>query len=346
MKTYLVTGGCGFIGSNYILNIISNPENFVINLDKLTYASNKKYLKSIQKYKNYKFIKGDICNTKLVEKIFKKYNINYVINFAAESHVDNSYLNPELFFKTNATGVKVLLDNIKKYWKDFSNRKFIQISTDEVYGSSLQITNKNSSFNNINNIEKEFKETSLYNPSSPYAESKTCAEVLIKKYFKLYSLPIIIIRPTNNFGINQHPEKLIPKVFLACFNNKNVLIHGSGTQMRDFISVIDQINAINLLIQNGKVGEIYNISANNHISVIEIVNKIINFYKTNYNNNLKSQIEYVKDRPNQDLSYNLNSNKIKKLGFKITTNFEEELFKTLTYYYNNINLLKNAKKAK
>jgi len=339
MKTYLITGGCGFIGSNYILKMVQNPDNYIINLDNLTYASNKNYLRNIEKYKNYKFIKGDICNQKVVEKIFKKYNIDYLINFAAESHVDRSYLDPSLFVKTNVLGVVNLLNICKNHWKDYSCHRFIQISTDEVYGSSVTNTNKKQ-----NKVSTEFYECDKLNPSSPYSSSKASAELIALSYFKCYNFPVIITRSSNNFGINQHPEKLIPKTFLSCIQNQKINVYGSGKQKRDWLSVNDNINAINLILEKGKIGEIYNISAKNPIENIEVIKKIIKYTQKNKLSKVTMKnITHVADRIAHDFEYNINNEKIKQLGFVTNNNFDEELFKTLDYYKNNINLLLDAK---
>lgn len=329
MKTYLITGGYGFIGSNYILSLVNSPENFVINLDSLTYASNLKYLEKIGNYKNYHFIKGDICDEKLLDDIFTKYDIDYVVHFAAESHVDRSYTDKETFVKTNVYGTLNLLDTIKKYWKGKENKRFIYISTDEIYGSSKD--------------DKEFLEFEKPNPSSPYAYTKTVADLIASHYAKIYDLPIIVLRPSNNFGINQHPEKLIPKTLLACYKNEDIAIHGSGKQTRDFLSVNDNIRAINLLLEKGDLGETYNVCAKNEISVNALTEKIIKYYKNNYNKDLSTKLIFVKDRENQDFRYNLNCDKIKELGFTIKTDFESELYKTLDYYIQNIDILLNAK---
>lgn len=374
MKTYLVTGGCGFIGSNYILDIIIDPNNFVINVDKLTYASNKLYLKTIENNKNYKFIKCDILNKRKIKKIIKKYKIDYCIHFAAESHVEKSFKNPNPFIKTNIIGTRNLLDSFKNN-KNYTLRKFIHISTDEVYGSNKQenfynkyidlvLNNKKviKTFNKLNKInefkienlknyifknfiksEDIFTETSPYNPTSPYSITKVCAEIICLYYAKTYNIPLIITRPCNNYGINQHPEKLIPKVFLACYKNEDIIVQGNGLQTRDFINVKDNINAINLLIEKGENLNIYNVCASNEQSVLNIINKIINYAKQNINKDLKSKIIQGKNRPIQDMQYKLDNSKIKSLGFKIETNFETEFINTLNYYNSNINLLLNAK---
>lgn len=353
MKTYLITGGYGFIGSNYILKMIENPENYIINLDKLTYASNLKYLEKIEDYDNYLFINGDICDEKLVDEIFKTFNIDYVVHFAAESHVDRSYEYKLDFVKTNIYGTINLLDTIKKYWKNKEEKRFIHISTDEIYGSSISENselkktkkyNKENLKNSLENIKtKEFYEFEKPNPSSPYSYTKTVADLIAIHYANIYDLPIIVARPTNNYGINQHPEKLIPKTLLACFNNKPITIHGSGEQLRDFLNVNDNINAINLLIEKGEIGGTYNVCAKNEVSVLQVVKLITNYYKTKIDPNFVPKIEYIEDRPNQDLRYFLNCDKIKNLGFTINTNFETELENVLDYYIENIDLLINAK---
>lgn len=327
MKTYLITGGLGFIGLNYIKSIISNKNNFVINFDKKTYASNDDIFLN---YKNYKFIKGDISNKKQVEKVFIEFDVDYVINFAAESHVDNSYLFVESFIKSNILGVSNLLGACKKYWKNKKNKRFVQISTDEVYGES----------------SLPCQETDKTNPSSPYAITKTCAEQIVLSFFKTYNLPVLITRSSNNFGEYQHPEKLIPKVFLSLSKNqpfsmyKNCKFH-----QRSWLYVSDNVNAINLVLKKGKVGEIYNIASNIVLTNDEIVNLVISFLKQNTNFVLKKNlIEEINARPFDDKCYKLNFDKIKKLGYA-PKNFEESFLKTMNFYKNNLDyLIKQSKK--
>lgn len=318
MKTILVTGGLGFIGLNYIKTMLKDDNFFIINLDKKTYASNDIKIKN----KNYKFFKGDICDKKIVKKIFKKFYIDYVVNFAAESHVDKSIENPRIFFKTNVLGTLNLLEISRQFWEnEFDKHRFIQISTDEVYGDS----------------ESEKFEESPLNPTSPYASSKASAELVVQTYIKTYNFPAIITRSSNNFGEFQFPEKLIPKFFMLSVLNKPLPLYSNN--VRDWLYVEDNINAINLALFKGKIGEIYNICANNLLTNKEITYKILDFVKNNINSKANSNLIVESNlRPTDDKIYRLNCEKIKKLGFK-TTNFNENFVKTLKFYSNNFNYL-------
>ncbi len=320
MKTILVTGGCGFIASNYIKFMLTKKDYLVINLDKLTYAANKEYLRDIENNANYLFYKGDICDKYLVEKIFTNHNIDYVVNFAAESHVDRSFLSSETFFKTNVLGTLNLLETAKKFWKDFSKHKFIQISTDEVYGES----------------ECECDESSKLNPTSPYSSSKASADLLCLSYFSSFAFPVTITRSSNNYGKNQHPEKLIPKLMVSLISNEKFFIHGGGNQLRDWLNVNDNICAINLVLEKGKAGEIYNISAKNEISVNDVAEKVIKLVSQKLNKDCSLLVEKKGDRLYNDSRYNISNSKIVALGFKPQANFDSELNDIFSYYYNNI----------
>ncbi len=326
MKTYLVTGGLGFIGLNYIKSIINNKNNFIINFDKKTYASNDDIF---LEYKNYKFIKGDISNIKQLEKVFKEFDIDYVINFAAESHVDNSFVNAQKFLKTNILGVASLLCCCVSFWKDFSKKRFIQISTDEVYGE----------------CSTPCFENSPYNPSSPYAITKTCGEELAMQFYKNFNLPVLITRSSNNFGEYQHPEKLIPKVFLSCQNHDQFTLYkNSKYNKRTWLYVNDNVSAINLVLKKGKVGEIYNIGSFTTLTNFEMINKITQYFKQNINKNLRNDfIKIVNLRPYDDKEYNINFDKITKLGFK-PTDFEKNFEKTMDFYKNNAKYLQKQSK--
>lgn len=323
MKTYLITGGLGFIGSNYIKSIIKNKINFVINLDIVSYASNEDRFCG---YKNYKFFKGDVCDKKLVTSIFEDFNIDYVINFAAESHVDNSLVDVMKFVNSNVLGVANLLDCAQKSWKNKKNKRFIQISTDEVYGS---------------NKDKEFFEDDKLSPSSPYSSTKACAELICKSYVSSFNFPAIIVRSSNNFGFYQHPEKLVPKTFLSCVNKKPILLYkNSKFHKRNWLYVEDNVNAINLVLEKGKIGEVYNICSDTEKTNIEIIKKIIDYCKNNIDNKISEKlIKIVNTRPNDDERYLMNCDKITKLGF-VVTNFEENFKSTLDFYKNNIEYLK------
>lgn len=338
MKTYLVTGGAGFIGSNFILYMFKKYNDIkIINIDKLTYAANLANLKSVEGNSNYIFVKGDICNKELIYNIFEKYNIHYVVNFAAETHVDRSIKDPEIFVKTNILGTVNLLNAAKKHWndKDYDNKKYLQISTDEVYGS-------------LGN-EGYFTEESNLDPHSPYSSSKASSDMIVKSYYDTYGLPVNITRCTNNYGPYQFPEKLIPLVINNCLNGKSIPIYGDGRNIRDWIYVEDHCTAIDLVLQRGKIGEIYNIGANNekeNISIVKLIIEILN--KLLNNNPLEKKISnelmvYIKDRKGHDRRYALDSSKIKnQLGWKPKISFLEGLTKTIQWYLDNKDWLKSV----
>jgi dTDP-glucose 4,6-dehydratase len=314
MKKILVTGGAGFIGSNFINYTLGERDDiFIINLDKLTYAGNLQNLKSVEGHKNYAFIKGDIVNDELVSYIFQKYNISHVINFAAESHVDRSILGSEIFFRTNVLGTNVLLENAKR----FGVEKFIQISTDEVYGSL--------------GPEGQFEETTPLQPNSPYAASKASADMMALAFHHTYNVPVVITRCSNNYGPYQFPEKLIPLMILNSLKNKKLPVYGDGLNVRDWIYVIDHNKAVELILEKGKLGEVYNIGANTEKPNIEIVKLILNQVgKT------EDLIEYVKDRPGHDRRYAINSLKIKnELGWQAEQSFENAIKNTINWFIEN-----------
>jgi dTDP-glucose 4,6-dehydratase len=308
----LITGGAGFIGSNFIKYMLANSNHNIINIDKLTYAGNLDNLKEITDHKNYKFIKGDICNQELIKQVVD-YNIDMIINFAAESHVDRSLDNPNLFFKTNVLGTQMLLDAAVE--NDI--KKFIQISTDEVYGPGQ---------------EGEFHtEEDALSPTNPYAASKASADLLVLSYQHTYGLPINITRSTNNYGPYQYPEKIIPLFITNLLENKKVPLYGDGQHIRDWLHVKDHCKAIDLIIDKGKAGEIYNISSNNRFKNIELTKKIL----TNLNKS-KDNIEYVKDRQGHDRAYFIDSYKIKKqLNWQPEYDFMKGLKETIHWYKNN-----------
>ena len=314
MKRILVTGGAGFIGSNFINYILSNRKDiFIVNLDKLTYAGNLQNLKSVENHPNYTFVKGDIVNDELVSYLFQKYEITHVINFAAESHVDRSILGSEIFFRTNVLGTNVLLENAKR----FGVEKFIQISTDEVYGSL--------------GPEGQFEETTPLQPNSPYAASKAAADMMALAFHHTYHVPVVITRCSNNYGPYQFPEKLIPLMIINSLNNKKLPVYGDGMNVRDWIYVIDHNKAVELVMDKGKVGEVYNIGANTEKPNIEIVKLLLkNTGKT------EDLIEYVKDRLGHDRRYAINSTKIQKeLGWEVEHSFESAIQDTIKWYIDN-----------
>ncbi len=314
MKRILVTGGAGFIGSNFINYILSNRNDiFILNLDKLTYAGNLQNLKNVEQHPNYTFIKGDIVNDELVSYLFQKYEITHVINFAAESHVDRSILGSEIFFRTNVLGTNVLLENAKR----FGVEKFIQISTDEVYGSL--------------GSEGQFEETTPLQPNSPYSASKAAADMMALAFHHTYHVPVVITRCSNNYGPYQFPEKLIPLMIINSLNNKKLPVYGDGLNVRDWIYVIDHNKAVELVFDKGKVGEVYNVGASIEKPNIDIIKSVLKqLGKT------EELIEYVKDRPGHDRRYAINSTKIKKeLGWEAEHTFEQAMKDTIHWYLKN-----------
>jgi dTDP-glucose 4,6-dehydratase len=316
MKNVLVTGGAGFIGSNYINHILNDRDDYnIVNLDKLTYAGNLENLSECESRKNYHFIKGDITNSELVEYLFRKYDIKYVINFAAESHVDRSILGSEVFFRTNVMGTNTLLEMARKYEAE----KFLQVSTDEVYGS----------------LGKDglFTESTPLSPNSPYSASKASADVMALSFFHTYGLPVVITRCSNNYGPYQFPEKLIPLMLINTLNNKKLPVYGDGLNVRDWIYVIDHNRAVDLVLEKGKPGEVYNIGASNEMKNIDIVKLILK-----YLNKTEELIHYVKDRPGHDRRYAIDARKIETdLGWKPEYTFEKAIQHTIDWYIENKN---------
>ncbi len=319
-KKILVTGGAGFIGSNFIKYILENFQNYsVINLDKLTYAGNLENLKQIENDPNYKFIKGDICNQDFVEKIFIEYNIDHVINFAAESHVDRSILNPNVFIETNVLGTSTLLNAAKKVWRkeDWNHKRFLHVSTDEVYGTLPE-----------DDLSIKFTESTLLNPHSPYSASKTSADCIVKSYFDTFGFPILITRCSNNYGPYQFPEKLIPLMINNAQNNRSLPVYGDGKNIRDWLYVEDHCDAIWTVLNKGKTGEVYNIGGNNEMQNITIVKMILDYLKKPY-----SLIKYVKDRLGHDRRYAIDASKIRKeLAWSPRHKFEEKIKDTIDWY--------------
>ena len=308
----MVTGGAGFIGSNFIHYLLREYDDIkVINYDKLTYAGNLDNLKDIENDARYHFIKGDICDKELVERVIKEYGIEQIINFAAESHVDRSITGPEPFIKTDVFGTFTLLEASRK----FDVERYVQISTDEVYGSIK---------------EGSFSEKDALNPSSPYSASKASADMLVIAYNKTYGLNTVITRSSNNYGPYQYPEKLIPVLIIRALHDKPLPIYGEGTNVRDWLYVEDNCKAIDLVRRKGKEGEIYNIAANEEWRNIDVAKLILQIL-----NKPESLITFVKDRPGHDFRYSLKIDKIKALGWKPEINFPDGLKKTVEWYLNN-----------
>ena len=323
MKTLLVAGGAGFIGSAFIKHELKKrPDYKIVNLDNLTYCGNIENLKDVQDNPNYEFVKGNILDKKLVSKLIKK--ADFVINFAAETHVDNSIKSPEIFIETNVQGTL----NLLQCCKEIGIEKYIQISTDEVYGS-------------LGNIGS-FSESSPLAPNSPYAASKASGDMLARAYYKTFSLPIIITRCSNNFGPNQYPEKLIPFFISKLLKGEKVPLYGDGQNVRDWLYVYDHCEAIDLVLQKGKVGETYNIGGQNEKTNLEITKLILNALGKDENS-----IEYVKDRLGHDKRYAISSEKIKKeLGWKPLYTFEEGIKQTIDWYLKNQDWIKNIEKKR
>jgi dTDP-glucose 4,6-dehydratase len=308
----LVTGGCGFIGSNFIHYMLERYEYEIVNLDKLTYAGNLENLKDVEHDQRYTFVKGDIADRVLLGKIFER-KFDVIVNFAAESHVDRSILDPSDFIKTNVFGTYNLLEMAKEKGVG----KFIQISTDEVYGSL--------------GPEGKFTEETPLSPSSPYSASKASADLLAMAYYRTYGLPVIITRCSNNYGPYQFPEKLIPLMITNALEDKELPVYGDGKNIRDWIHVYDHARAIDLVIHRGKAGEIYNIGADNERTNIEIVQMLLDILGKPH-----SLIRFVKDRPGHDRRYAIEAEKIKReLGFKVQVDFTRGLKETVKWYIEN-----------
>ena len=306
----LVTGGLGFIGSNFILKLLNETNEFdIINVDAELYGANQKNLNSVKNHKKYEFVKGNITNKRLMEELISK--CDAVVNFAAESFVDRSINNADPFLVSNIRGAFTILDIITK-----QKKRMIQISTDEVFGSLSTGT---------------ADEQTKFNPSSPYAATKAAAELLINSFSVTYNPDVVITRCTNNYGPRQFPEKLIPKTIILAKQGKNIPIYGNGKNLRDWIFVEEHCDAVYEILMNGKSGQTYNISANNEINNLEIVNKILEIMGKS-----SDLIEFVEDRPGHDQRYSLDSSKIKnKFGWSTKINFEEGLRKTIEWYEQN-----------
>ncbi len=313
-KILLVTGGAGFIGSNFLNYVLQKRDDWeIVNLDKLTYAGNLENLKAIENKPNYTFVKGDIVNAELVNYLFEKHKFDYVINFAAESHVDRSILGSEPFFKTNVLGTNVLLEASKR----FGVEKFLQVSTDEVYGSL--------------GAEGLFTEKTPLSPNSPYSSSKAGADLMAFSFHHTYDLPVVITRCSNNYGPYQFPEKLIPLMIINALHDKDLPVYGDGLNVRDWIYVIDHNRAIEMVLENGKAGEVYNIGASREMKNIDIVKLILQIL-----GKPEDLIKFVKDRPGHDRRYAIDSSKIQnELGWKPEYEFEEAIIKTVEWYKQN-----------
>lgn len=328
MKTYLVTGGAGFIGSNFIIYMLKNFKDIkIINLDSLTYAGNLNNLKEVESDENYHFIHGDIRDNFLVNKIFEDFKVDYVVNFAAESHVDRSIEDPETFVKTNVLGTLNLLNCAKKAWyvdgKWKEGKRFHQVGTDEVYGSLGETG--------------YFTENTSLDPHSPYSASKASSDLMVKAYFDTFQMPITITRCSNNYGPFQFPEKLIPLLINNAINHKALPIYGDGLNVRDWLYVEDHCKAIDMVINNGTIGEVYNVGGHNERKNIEIVKEVIEYLNREYDNTITEElITYVEDRKGHDRRYGIDPSKIKaELGWYPETSFEKGIIKTIKWYLKN-----------
>lgn len=319
---HLITGGAGFIGSNYIRYIFAKyPKDKIICIDKLTYAGNYDNVSEFETDNRFYFERADICDRDAIYKTVKQYAPDCIINFAAESHVDRSIENPELFLKTNIFGTSVLLDAVN----NFGIKRFHQISTDEVYGDLP-----------IDRPELKFDESSPIKPSSPYSSSKAAADMLCLAYYRTYKTPVSISRCSNNYGPYQFPEKLIPLMICNARDNKPLPVYGDGENVRDWIYVCDHCCAVDAIVRSGKIGEIYNIGGDSEKSNIEVVKAILkSLSKPN------SLITYVKDRPGHDRRYAINAEKLKdELGWKPDMNFSEGIKQTIKWYCDNMDWVK------
>ena len=336
MKTYLVTGGAGFIGSNFIIYMLNKYRDIkIINVDSLTYAGNLENLKSVENDPNYSFVQADIRDHDAISRIFADNTVDYVVNFAAESHVDRSISDPEIFVRTNVLGTVNLLNIAKAAWQtgDDTYRegvKFHQVSTDEVYGSL--------------GSEGFFMETTPLCPHSPYSSSKASADMFVKAYYDTYKLPINITRCSNNYGPYQFPEKLIPLILNNTLAHKDLPVYGDGMQVRDWLYVDDHCKAIDMVIRNAKVGEVYNVGGHNERPNIFIVKTIIYYVKENVDSTVgEHMIKHVTDRKGHDRRYGIDPEKIKNdLGWYPETTFEVGIKKTLKWYLDNADWVKNV----
>ncbi len=313
MKTLLVTGGAGFIGSNFVRHMLHHHSYRIINLDKLTYAGNLENLADVESHPKYRFVKGDICDRLLLENLFEEEKIDAVLNFAAESHVDRSILGAKIFVETNVLGTQTLLDVAKQYGVE----RFLQVSTDEVYGTLGETG--------------YFTEETPLAPNSPYSASKAGADFLVRAYHETFKMPTLITRCSNNYGPYHFPEKLIPLMIANALNDKPLPVYGDGLNVRDWLYVEDHCRAIDVVLHNGKLGEVYNIGGHNEKRNIDIVKLILQKL-----GKPESLITFVKDRPGHDRRYAIDASKIERtLGWKPQETFETGIEKTVQWYLDN-----------
>ena len=334
MKKILITGGAGFIGSHVVRRFVTKyPEYQIYNLDALTYAGNLENIKDIENQPNYNFVKGDIVDEAFINELFSTHNFDGVLHLAAESHVDRSIEDPLAFVKTNVIGTMNLLHAAKKQWKDnFAGKRFYHISTDEVYGSL--------------GAKGLFTETTPYDPNSPYSASKASSDHFVRAYGETYGLPYVLTNCSNNYGSYHFPEKLIPLFINNIINNKPLPVYGDGNYTRDWLFVEDHAIAIDLVFHEGKNHEAYNIGGFNewkNIDLVKLLCQIMDQKLGRDSGTSEKLITYVKDRPGHDLRYAIDATKInKELGWKPSVTFEEGLEKTINWYLNNEEWLKNV----
>lgn len=323
----LVTGGAGFIGTNFIKYIMDrHKDDEVLCVDKLTYAGNRGNLAEFENDSRFEFCEADICDKDKIEKIFRGYAPDCVINFAAESHVDRSLVSPSAFIETNVVGTQILLDAVNKY----QIKRFHQVSTDEVYGDLP-----------LDRPELKFNEESMLKPSSPYSASKAAADLLVLAYHRSFKTPVTVSRCSNNYGPYQHFEKLIPHMISLALCGKPLTVYGDGKNVRDWIYVDDHCRAIDMIIRGGKSGEVYNVGGGNEISNIELVRMILSLLKKP-----EALIEYVADRPGHDRRYAINSDKLSRsLGYSPSVEFSDGLCKTVEWYVKNSALLNKTSRV-
>jgi dTDP-glucose 4,6-dehydratase len=322
---FLITGGAGFIGGNFLLEMApSHPQDRFVCLDALTYAGNRLTIQSLFSLPNFRFVRGNIGNRKLVDRLFQEERFDFVINFAAETHVDRACLYPDIFIKTNVLGTQVLLDACRKY----GIRRFHQVSTDEVYGD-LPLEAKDSFFS----------EASPIKPSSPYSASKAAADLLVLAYHRTFGLPVTLSRCSNNYGPYQYPEKLIPLMISKALNNEPLPVYGNGLNVRDWLYVADHCQAIDLIVRSGADGNVYNVGGHNEKSNLEIVHRILEA-----TGKPSSLISFVKDRPGHDQRYAIDPQKIETLGWHPQTSFDKGISDTIGWYLKNQSWVKRVEK--
>lgn len=336
----LVTGGAGFIGSNFVLDWISHTTEAIINLDKLTYAGNLDTLKSIADHERYHFVHGDIGDRELLGKLLTQHKPRAIINFAAESHVDRSISGPSAFIETNILGTFNLLESARTYWltlpeQEKQDFRFLHVSTDEVYGS-------------LDESEPAFTETHRYQPNSPYSASKAASDHLVRAWYHTYGFPVLTTNCSNNYGPYHFPEKLIPLVILNAIDGKPLPIYGNGTQIRDWLYVKDHCSAIRCVLEQGTLGDVYNVGGWNEKKNIDVVNAICiildELLPRKDGESYASQIVFVKDRPGHDQRYAINANKLEtELGWRPSENFETGIRKTVQWYLENADWVSNVK---